>query len=252
MIYHLLKKELHSIFSTPLAYILVSLYSLISGVMFFNLLVTYSDGIQVVNPEMLKGISFVDEVVLRLFANMNFLLLLFIPLITMRSFSEEYKNQTINLYWLSPVKEWELLLAKQLAALIVILSFMAMTLIYPMVIWGVGINDLSLLVQCYFAILLNSLAYISIGVFFSSLTENQVVSAILTILSIMLLWMISWGAHLSSNYYLSELMAYLGITVHFERLLRGTINSQDLVYYVSVIFIFSFLSLKKLGMRKFI
>ncbi len=87
MIWTLWKKEAQSYFSSPLAYVLIGLFSLISGIMFFNLLVTYSDGIQAIPQNMTQTISFVDEVVLRLFANINFLFLVFIPLITMRLFS---------------------------------------------------------------------------------------------------------------------------------------------------------------------
>src|SRR5690606_30810305 len=97
MILTIWKKEVESYFSSPLAYVLIGLFSLISGIVFFNLLVTYSDGIQSLPPNYTGHISFVEEVVLRLYANINFLFLVFIPLITMKLFSEEKRLETLDL-----------------------------------------------------------------------------------------------------------------------------------------------------------
>lgn len=115
MIWTIWKKEVESYFSSPLAYVLIGLFSLITGIMFFNLLVTYTDGVQAIPQDMAQNISFVEEVVLKLFANINFLFLIFIPLLTMKLFSEEKRLETIDLFWLSPTKEWQVVLAKGLS-----------------------------------------------------------------------------------------------------------------------------------------
>lgn len=249
MILTIWKKEVESYFSSPLAYVVIGLFSLISGVIFFNLLVTYSDGILAIPAHMAQDISFVDEVVVKLFANINFLFLFFIPLITMKSFSEEKKLQTLDVYWLGGVSEWKLILAKNLAALTLVVSMIVMTCIYPLVIWGVGIEDVSILGASYLSILLNAGAYISLGVFCSTLTHNQIVAALLAILGVMGMWMITWGSHLLSNYLLAEIFSYIGISSHFERILRGLIGTQDIIYYLSFIFMFNFLAMKSLGKR---
>lgn len=249
MILTLWKKELQSYFSSPLAYVLVGLFSIISGVIFFNLLVTYTDGIQVLPQNMAQNISFVDEVVLRLFANINFLFLVFIPLITMRLFSEEKRQETLDLYWLSPVKDWQLVAAKWLAAMTLILSMLFMTILYPLIIWGAGIHDLNVLGSVYMGVLLNAACYISLGLFCSSLSGNQIIAALLSVLGIMFLWMITWGGHLNSNYIVAEIFSYIGITSHFERILRGLLGTQDVIYYASFIFLFCFLTVKSLGRR---
>jgi ABC-2 type transport system permease protein len=249
MIWTLWKKEIDSYFSSPLAYVLIGLFSLITGVMFFNLLVTYSDGIQAIPPNLVNDISFVEEVVIRLFANINFLFLVFIPLITMRLFSEEKRQETINLYWLSPLREWQVVVAKGGAALTLILAMLLMTILYPLIIWGVGVKDLSLLSTSYLSVLLNASCYISLGLFCSSISGNQIIAALLSILGIMFLWMITWGGHLNSNYVVAEIFTYIGITSHFERILRGLIGTQDIVYYSSFVVIFGFLTVKSLGRR---
>jgi ABC-2 type transport system permease protein len=204
-------------------------------------------------PEHLsQSISFTEEVVFRLYAHINFLFLFFIPLITMKLLSEEIKDETIDIYWLAQIKEWQIVIAKSLAAFTVVLSMMILTCLYPLIIWGVGIHDFNLILTCNLAVLLNSLCYISLCLFCSSLTGNQIISALLSVVSILLLWMISWGSHLNSNYLLSEIFGHLGVTSHFEKILRGLLGTQDLLYYVTFILFFSFLTAKSLGKRSWI
>lgn len=249
MIWTLWKKEIDSYFSSPLAYVLIGLFSLISGTFFFNLLITYTDGIQAMPQQMTEQISFVEEVVLRLFANINFLFLLFIPLITMKLFSEERRLETIDLYWMSPVREWQVVLAKGLAAFTLILAMLLMTVLFPLIIWGVGIRDFSLLGAAYLSVTLNACCYISLGLFCSSLSANQIIAALLSVLGIMFLWMITWGGHLNSNYLVAEIFTYIGITSHFERILRGLIGTQDVIYYATFVLLFGFLTVKSLSRR---
>ncbi len=249
MIWTLWKKESQSYFSSPLAYILIGLFSLISGIMFFNLLVTYSDGIQSIPQNMTQTISFVDEVVLRLFANINFLFLVFIPLITMRLFSEEKRQETLEVYWLAPVSDWQIILAKGLAAFTLIISMLVMTGLFPLIIWGIGVQDTSILFSAYLSVILNSLAYISLGIFCSSISGNQIIAALLSILGIMFLWMITWGGNLNSNFLVAEIFTYIGITSHFERVLRGVIGTQDIIYYTTFVLFFGFLTAKSLDRR---
>lgn len=249
MIWTLLRKEIRTYFSSPLAYVLIGLFSLIAGIMFFNLLVSYTDGIQAIPENMAQQVSFVDEVVLRLFANINFLFLVFIPLITMKLFAEEKRMDTLDLYWMAPVEDWQLVVAKGLGALMLIACMLLMTLVFPLVIWGVGVKDFSVLGSAYLSVLLNACAYISLGIFCSSLTNNQIISALLSILSIMFMWMLTWGGHLNSNFLVAEIFTYIGISSHFERVLRGLLGTQDMIYYASFVFIFSFLTVKSLGRR---
>lgn len=245
----ILKKELESYFTSPLAYVLIGLFSLITGVMFFNLLVTYTDGIQAIPQHLAQEISFIEEVVVRLFANINFLFLFFIPLLTMRLFSEEKKQNTIDLFWLAPVREWQVVLSKGLAALSLIICMLVMTIIFPLIVWGVGVKDFSILLSAYLSVFLNACCYVSMGLFFSTLSHNQIIAGLLSILGIMFLWMITWGGHLNSNYMISEIFNYIGITSHFEKILRGLIGTQDIIYYFTFILFFGFLSVKSLGRR---
>jgi ABC-2 type transport system permease protein len=124
-----------------------------------------------------------------------------------------------------------------------------MTGVFPLVIWGVGIRDFHLLGTSYLAVMMNASAYIALGLFCSSISGNQIIAALLSVLGIMFLWMITWGGHLNSNYVVAEIFTYIGITSHFERLLRGILGTQDIIYYVSFVLVFSFLTVKSLGRR---
>jgi ABC-2 type transport system permease protein len=249
MIFTMWKKEVESYFSSPLAYVLIGLFSLISGIIFFNLLLTYTDGVQAMAQATEQQFSFVEEVVLKFFANVNFLFLVFIPLITMRLFSEEKRMETLDLYFLAPTKDWQLVAAKGLAAFTLVISMLIMTGIFPLVIWGVGVRDFHLLGTSYMAVTLNATAYIALGLFCSSISGNQIIAALLSVLGIMFLWMITWGGHLNSNYLIAEVFTYIGITSHFERILRGMIGTQDMIYYGTFVFTFGLLTVKSLGRR---
>jgi ABC-2 type transport system permease protein len=249
MILTLWKKEVQSYYSSPLAYVLIGLFSFISGIIFFNLLVSYTDNIQAMPNDYSQTISFIEEVVLQFFAQVNFLFLLFIPLITMKLFSEEQRQQTLDLYWLSPVREWKLVMAKGFSALTLVMSMLLITGVFPLVIWGIGIRDFNLLGTAYIAVILNACAYIALGLFCSSISGNQIIAALLAVLGIMFLWMISWGGHLNSNFVIAEIFTYIGITSHFERVLRGVLGTQDMIYYASFILIFGVLTVKSLGRR---
>lgn len=147
------------------------------------------------------------------------------------------------------MREWQVVLSKFLAALTIVLSMLVMTILYPLIIWGVGIHDFSLLGTSYLSVLMNAVCYISLGLFCSSLSGNQIIAALLSVLGIMFLWMITWGGHLNSNFVVAEVFTYIGITSHFEKVLRGLIGTQDIIYYCTFVFFFCFLTVKSLGRR---
>jgi ABC-2 type transport system permease protein len=167
----------------------------------------------------------------------------------MKLFSEEIRMETLDLYWMSPIREWQIVFSKTLAALTLVFSLLLITGVFPLVIWGVGIRDVHLLGTSYLAVMMNASAYIALGLFCSSISGNQIIAALLSVLGIMFLWMITWGGHLNSNYVVAEIFTYIGITSHFERLLRGILGTQDIIYYVSFVLVFSFLTVKSLGRR---
>ena len=117
MIYLIFKKELKSFFYSPLAYVLAGLFSLVMGWIFFNLLYSFVENIQALPKGPGGGeFQFVNHVVIKLFGNLNFLLLMICPILTMKLFAEEKKDQSIDIYFSSPINEWQLVLGKFFAS----------------------------------------------------------------------------------------------------------------------------------------
>lgn len=242
-------KEIKSYFKSPLPYILAGLYSLISGWIFFNLLVNFVDNIQNFPGAMNGQISFVDAVVFKLFGNLNFLLLFMSPLLTMRLFAEEKKNRTLDLYYSTPVKEIQIVMGKYLASLCVMFFMIGLTMIFPIIMNLANLQNFNVVVSGYIGLMLNSLCYLSLGIFASSLTENQIIAALISAVGVLGLWMISWGSQITNNFIVAKILKYISIVSHFEFFVKGIINSADVIYYATFIIFFLFLTKKVLESR---
>ena len=251
IIWVMTQKELRTLFGSPLAYVIIGLFSAITGVIFFNLLVTYADQIQVIpsHEVQAQGISFMEEVVLKLFANINFLMILFMPMITMKTIAEEKKSHTLDLYWLAPVKEWQVVLSKFFSSIILFLSMIVIILIYPVVLMGIGFDDPGHLLSCFLGVFLNGASYLALGLLCSSLTDQSIVAGILAVIGIMFSWMLAWGGNVTSNFLVSEIFLYLSFTPHFERLIRGAFGTNDLIFYASFIGLMLFSTVRNLERR---
>jgi ABC-2 type transport system permease protein len=245
----LLKREVKSYFSTPLPYIVGAIFSLVSGWIFFNLLANYVGNIQNLPADIASQIKFSDAVVTKLFGNINFLLLFLCPLVTMRLFAEEKKQNSIDLLYAAPISDWQIVLSKYLSSLSIIIFILALTSIFPIILYRSGLYETNVLIGGYFGLLLNSLCYLAVGIFASSITENQIVSAILGIVSIMMLWMITMVSKLTSNYFLVQVFKYIGLNFHFLNIVNGIITSVDLCYYFSFIVMFLLFTKKSIESR---
>lgn len=220
---------------TPLAWTLLGLFSLLSGWIFFNLLVTYADNIQAIPPDMHSKISFLQEVVLRLYANIHFLMLFFIPPLTMRLLAEERKQGTIDLLWAAPLSDWSIIIGKFLGAWFTMLLLLVPTLLFPVVLFWAGIPDYAVIAGCYLGLGLTSACYVAIGLFASALTENQIVAALTSFVFIMFSWLAGWASQTIGNFWTAEVIHYFSVSGHFEPLVKGVLSSSDMIYFVSFI-----------------
>jgi ABC-2 type transport system permease protein len=174
------------------------------------------------------------------------ILLFFIPLLTMRSFSEEKRMGTFELLLSYPVQEYQIVLGKLLA----VGGFLALA---PM-LSGVGPGFLFLYAQPeflptltgYSGLLLLGLSFASIGIFISSLTENQIVSATLSFGALLLLWLLSWVKELVPDFYRPVVEA-LSLLSHFDSFTKGVLSVPDLTYYLT--FILAFVGLTMLSLE---
>lgn len=223
-------KELREYFATPIAFVLLAVFWALSGWFF-------SFGLFFVNVAQMVGS----------FHNMSLLLLLVMPLLTMRVFAEENKTGTMELLLSLPLAEWQIVLAKFGAAFVMLLVMLAgtATSVLPLVLYAQP--DLGPIVGGYLGITLLGAAFMGLGMLMSSLTSNQIVAALLTWGVLTLLWFADYASALDAVPGLRGLFLHLSFSVHYVDVIRGVINSATVVYFLSVLLVS--LALTALGLK---
>lgn len=222
------KRELQSFFDSLIAYIMLILFLGFSG--FFTWL--YGSDIFLVGQASLEG-----------FFNIAFwTLFFFIPALTMRLLAEEKKTGTIEMLLTKAVTDREVVIGKFLSTFLLIAVALMFTLPYPITIATIGNLDIGQVVCGYLGLLLMSGAYISIGLYASSITNNQIVAFLLA-LFIGLFFHLIFGV-LADNFtgLSGQVLNTLSLSNHFESISRGVMDTRDLIYFLSIIFIGLFLS----------
>ena len=240
-VYVLSRKELKEAFFSPLVYILAGLFSLIMGWLFFNYLNAASD---------ITNKSMTQTVLIPIFGNMNFIFLFLAPLITMRQIAEEKKLHTIELLYTSQLNSWQIILGKLISATLMVVFMMSLTIIFPIVLSLSGYSNWEIVASGYLGILFSIICYLSVGLFASSLTDNQVVAALLAFAFLLCLMLLVLTANASHNFILAQMLQYLSITFHYENFIRGGIRTYDLVYFASFVGFFIYLTHLSLESRK--
>ncbi|MCB9091628.1 MAG: hypothetical protein H6621_08660 [Halobacteriovoraceae bacterium] len=241
------KKELKENFQSPLSYVLTSLFSLACGLCFLNVLFQYFSLQEAHAGEYVDPIFYV---VIGFFTNVNIVLIFLIPLICMNLFSKEYRNAVFDLIRTSKLKAWNIISGKFIASM-VLFTFMLSTLgIFFIIFWYSGIYEYSFVITGVLSLILNSLLYISLGVFLSSLITSPIICAFTHIICLVAMNMFHNLLSVSSNFGIYEIINYLSLTSHFINILRGVVYSSDLIYYGSFSFLFLFFAKKVLEWRK--
>lgn len=216
-------RELRSFFDSLIAYIMLVAFLGFSG--FF----TWLYG---------ADIFFVKQASLGAFFNIAFwTLFFFIPALTMRLFAEENRSGTIELLLTKPVTDWQVVLGKFLSTFMLVLIALALTIPYYITVANLGPIDHGAVISGYLGLILMSAAYISIGIYSSSISNNQIVGYLLA-LFIGIFFQIIFSL-LSTNFsgFIGELLSYLSLATHFDSISRGVIDSKDLVYFISIFFL---------------
>ncbi|MDH4196325.1 MAG: ABC transporter permease subunit [Candidatus Aminicenantes bacterium] len=242
-IWSIAKRELRAYFSSPIAYVAVAVFLLLVGFFFYSLVWWFnSQAMQMSqNPYYAQQININQMVFSPLFHNMSIILLLMIPLLTMRLFAEEKKIGTEELLYTSPVSIVQIILGKYLASLLVLGLMLVLTWILAAFVFAFGNPEVAPLLNGYLGLFLMGAGFIAVGIFFSSLTENQIVAAVLTFGALLLFWVLSWAASSASGLWKGTL-EYLSFFQHFDDMTRGILDTKDLVYYLSFTFFGLFLT----------
>ena len=236
------KRDLSSFFNSPIFYVITTVFLTIYSYIFINILSFFSMQSMQSGQFQQMGIALnINEMVIEpSFQNMAVILLLIIPIITMRSFSEEKKSKTFRLLLSSPIHLKEIVLGKFFACMIVVMVMVLLSSYSLGFIFMIAEPDIGPVLTGYLGVLLMAGCYVSIGVFASSLTENQIVAAVITFGFSLFMWVIGWGAQ-SADSSTGQVLEYLSIIEHLDRFLKGIIETSDLAYYLTFIILGLFL-----------
>ncbi len=212
-------RELKSYFVSPIAYVVLTGFLLLGGWFFFNLLARFNLLLTIYsaqqNPQVLQRLNLNEFVIAPLLHNLSVVLVILVPVITMRTLAEEKKAGTYELLLTSPLRVSEIVLGKFLGS-------------------GVVLGG-------YLGLLLLATAFVAVGVLTSSFTENQIIAAVSCLVSLLLLYIIAWPAD-NAGETIGALLRYVSLTEHFAQMVKGVIDSTDLVYFATVIVLALFLT----------
>jgi ABC-2 type transport system permease protein len=184
-----------------------------------------------------------------LLLNATVVLLFVLPMITMRTYSEEKRSGTIELLLTSPVTDLQILLGKFMGAMTLYAAMLGVTLVYVALLFVFGNPEWKPIATAYVGLLLLGGCFISVGMLISSFTKNQIVAGMLTFGVFLLLWVIDWiGSFLGPAG--EQVVNYLSITRHFEDFAKGVVDTTHLIYYVSFITFGLFLTAKSVDSER--
>ena len=226
-------RELKSFFNSPVAYVILTLFLLISGWFF-------SSGLFLLGQADMRDLFSIIVPIMYLF---------FIPAISMRLISEEKRSGTMELLVTLPVRDVEIVLGKYLATLGLLAAALVLTFAYPLTLALLGDPDGGALIGEYLGLFLMGGSYLAIGLFTSGLTQNQIVAFITGFMLILGLFMLDKVLMFVPGP-AASILEYLSVTYHFDNIARGVLDSRDLIYYLSLIVVFLFLAVRTLESRQ--
>jgi len=243
----LYRKELFSLFASPIFYVVAFTFLIISGYFFYSNLAYYNllsfQASQ--DPFMAKQLNITEMVLRPFFLNLSVVLLLISPLLTMRLLAEERKSGTLELLFTYPISDRAMVLAKFSAVLTAFLIILAGTLPGVIMLGVLSDPNWKAVFSGYLGIILLGCAFLSLGVFTSSLAQNQIVSAVLAFGALLMFWVIGWVKSFVGPG--SEgLIEYLSLVNHLESFTKGVLDSRDLLYYFLFMLFFLFLTLRQM------
>ena len=235
-------RELRSFFSTPVAYVLLAVYLIFAGYIFLLGLGFFLQQIEQIQAyqafQMLERFNLNHAVIAPAFGTFAVLFILAVPLLTMRAFSEERANGTLELLLTSPISTWEIVLGKYLAVLGMIFVLVLLSALHPAILFFYGNPELLQTLAGLIGLFGLGAALAALGCFVSSLTSSQIVAGLVGIVGGLFFWLFDLVADAAQIEQLAEPIRYVGIRPHFEGTLGGLVRSQDLIYFTIVVVFF--------------
>ena len=250
-VWPIFKKEMRLYFTSPVAWVVFTMFLLIGGYFFYSIFAFYTMASMqsAMNPAMGRDLNVTDSVMRPLFSNISVILLLLLPMVTMRLFAEERRSGTIELLLTYPVRDGAVLAGKYLSALTLYAIMIGLTLLYPAIVVYFARLEWGPVLTGYLGLLLMGGTFIAVGVCASSLTENQIVAAITTFGILLLLWVLGWSADYAGGT-AGRVLQHLSLLEHNDSFAKGVLDTKDILYYVNFIVLALFLTLRSLEARR--
>jgi ABC-2 type transport system permease protein len=246
------QREVRAYFVSPLAYVVLGFFLAVAG-LFFDLFVrSYSmASIQSgMNPFLAQQLNLHDALVRPLYQNFHVILLFIVPLVSMRLLAEEKKQGTAELLLTAPIRTSELVLGKFTGALAFLAILMFLTVQYPLFLWFSGARPpMGAFLSAFLGGLLLAAAFLSVGLFMSSLTENQIVAAVTCFVVLLVLWVIGFAGQMAGGAF-ESLFKAISLTENTEDFSKGVIDSRNLVFFLTFIAFNLFLTQRVLDSRR--
>jgi ABC-2 type transport system permease protein len=223
-------KEVGSYLASPMAYVITAVFLALTGTFFASFL---------------AATAYSETTIEGFVAAGKYLILLFAAVLTMRAIAEERKSGTWELLLTSPLGDAEIVLGKFAGHLIIFLGMLGLTLYYPVLLAFLGDPDFGPMATSYLGLLLLGGAALSVGIFASSLTANQVVAVVLASGMLFALWFLGTAAGLAPRP-LGKVLAFLSLSHHFADFGRGIVDTRAIVYYLSVSALFLYLAIRSI------
>jgi len=242
-------REFKSFFYSPIAYVILALFTALTGVFFYLYLSSF---VQASFMDMLRAQQYrmaphklnVNLMLIRpYFWNIALISLFTLPVITMRLYSEEKRNGTVELLYTTPITPVQIISGKFLAGLMFYVVLLIPTMFFQALLFAYGNPEFMPVLSGYIGLILLGSAFIAGGLFISTTTENQIIAAIGGFALSLLLWVVGWGASFAGPT-LAPLLNYISIINHFEDFAQGVIDSGHIAYYILFTFLGLYFSLK--------
>ena len=250
-VWPIFKKEMRLYFTSPIAWVIGAIFLVIAGYFFYSIFAffTMASMQSAMNPQMARELNPTESVLRPLFSNITVILLLLMPMVTMRLFAEERRSGTIELLLTYPVRDGAVLIGKYLAALALYGLMLVGTLLYPLMVSYFARLDWGVVLTGYVGLMLLGATFVAVGLFASSLTENQIVASIVTFGVLLMFWVIGWSADYVGGAW-GKVLSDLSIIEHFDSFAKGVLDTKDVIYYVNFTALALFLALRSLEARR--
>jgi len=247
------KREIRFYFTTPIAYVVMVIFTGVFGFLFFRNLTYYSElSYQIMqNPYYAQRIDLILGVFAPVFSTNIIIFLMVIPPISMRLFAEEKKSGTIELLFTYPVKDVQIVIGKWLAASTIIFCMLILTAPAPFMAFGfASSSEWGPVLAGYLGMFLMGLSFLSLGILISGLSENQIVAIVVSYGALLGFWFLGWAVDPNSGRPIGKVLGELSIIGHLSNFLKGVIDTKDIVYYILFIFTSVFLTVRVLESKR--